>query len=131
MTDQARGRVLVLDDDENMRLLAQWALGRLGYGMVGAETTAAAIDLCREALGRGEHFAAVILDLNLPGGRGGTEALAALRELDPTVPAFVMSGDVDDPRMLDCSAYGFRGAISKTRLHVTLPAVLEEHLDSG
>ena len=127
MTGTTRGTILVVDDDENVRLLAQWLLGRLGYATVGAETAAVALELSRQALARGERFAAVILDLCIPGSMAGAEALAALRELDPEVPAFVMSGDIDDPRMRNFAAYGFQGAISKTLLQETLPTALKKH----
>ena len=40
----------------------------------------------------GERFDLVILDLTLPGGMGGKEALKKLIEIDPTVNAIVSSG---------------------------------------
>lgn len=128
MIKAPRGTILVIDDDENVMLLAQWILGRLGYQMVGVETADAGIDLYRRALENGERFAAVILDLWIPGGMSGRRAIAVLRELDPEVAAFVMSGDPDDPCMRNCTEHGFLDSISKTCLHETLPAALGKHL---
>jgi DNA-binding NtrC family response regulator len=130
MTTAPRGSILMVDDDENVLLLAQWILGRLGYRMVGADTAEAGIDLYRRAMESGERFAAVILDLWIPGGMPGERAISVLRELDPAVAAFVMSGNPDDPRMRDSARYGFRGAISKTCLHESLPAALQGHFGS-
>jgi DNA-binding NtrC family response regulator len=120
-----KGVVLVVDDDENMRALAAWVLDHLGYRAVQADSTKTALGLLRQALDRKERFAAVILDLWMPGGPTGDEALALLRGIDPDLKAFVMSGDGDDPRMRDPAGHGFLGAISKTRLHETLPRALE------
>jgi CheY-like chemotaxis protein len=123
--------ILVVDDDENLRVIAEWVLRRLGYGIVGTDTATAAIDLYRQSLERGERFAAVILDLSIPGGMPGSEAIAVLRKLDPKVAAFVMSGDIDDPRMRNPFDYGFLAAISKTHLHETLLRALEKLPDGN
>ena len=58
----------------------------------GAETASQGIELYREALVCGQRFDLVILDLTLPGGIGGKEALKALIEIDPMVTAIVSSG---------------------------------------
>ena len=44
----------------------------------------------------GQRFDLVILDLTLPGGIGGKEALKALIEIDPMVTAIVSSGYATD-----------------------------------
>jgi CheY-like chemotaxis protein len=60
-----------------------------------------------------ERFDAVILDLTLPGGMGGKEALKKLIEIDPTVNAIVSSGYAMDATMSRYQDFGFRGVISK------------------
>lgn len=71
------------------------------------------IELYREALGRGQRFDLVILDLTLPGGMGGKDALKKLIEIDPMVNAVVSSGYAMDATMSRYEDFGFRGVIAK------------------
>jgi len=67
-----------VDDEEPIRDLVTFTLDRLGYEVSAAETALRGIELYREAIGRGRRFDLVILDLTLPGGMGGKEALKRL-----------------------------------------------------
>jgi DNA-binding NtrC family response regulator len=107
------GRILVVDDGEGIRVLAEFALSRFGYEVVGAETASQGIELYREALICGQRFDLVILDLTLPGGIGGKEALKALIEIDPMVTAIVSSGYATDATLCRYEDLGFRGVIVK------------------
>ncbi len=107
------GRILVVDDEEGIRALAEFALSRFGYEVVGAETASQGIELYREALICGQRFDLVILDLTLPGGIGGKEALKALIEIDPMVTAIVSSGYAMDATLCRYEDLGFRGVIVK------------------
>jgi DNA-binding NarL/FixJ family response regulator len=53
------------------------------------------------------------MDLTIPGGMGGKEAIERLREIDPGIKAIVSSGYSNDPIMSEYRKYGFRGVISK------------------
>ena len=107
------GRVLVVDDEEAIRTLVHFTLARLGYDVMEAETALEGVNLYREKLEARERFDAVILDLTLPGGMGGKEALKKLIELDPTVNAIVSSGYATDATMSRYQDFGFRGVIAK------------------
>jgi PAS domain S-box-containing protein len=107
------GRVLIVDDEEAIRTLVDFTLSRLGYQVSQAETALEGVNLYREKLEAGERFDAVILDLTLPGGMGGKEALKKLIELDPTVNAIVSSGYATDATMSRYQDFGFRGVIAK------------------
>lgn len=107
------GRVLVVDDEEAIRMLVDFTLSRLGYEVVAAETALRGIELYREELERGQRFDLVILDLTLPGGMGGKDALKKLIEIDPMVTAVVSSGYATDATMSRYEDYGFRGVIAK------------------
>jgi CheY-like chemotaxis protein len=107
------GRILFVDDEEGIRALAELALSRFGYEVVGAETASQGIELYREALICGQRFDLVILDLTLPGGIGGKEALKALIEIDPMVTAIVSSGYAMDATRCGYEDLGFRGVIVK------------------
>lgn len=110
---QGSGRVLVVDDEEAIRMLVECTLSQLGYEVSAAETALRGIELYREALACGERFDLVILDLTLPGGMGGKEALTKLIEIDPTVNAIVSSGYAMDATMSRYQDFGFRGMIAK------------------
>jgi CheY-like chemotaxis protein len=83
------GLVLIVVDEEAIRALVEFTLSRLGYEVSEAETAMEGVNLYREKMEAGERFDVVILDLTLPGGMGGKEALKQLIELDPTVNAIV------------------------------------------
>jgi PAS domain S-box-containing protein len=107
------GCVLVVDDEEAIRLLVEFTLTSLGYEVTAAESALKGIEFYRQALERDQRFDLVILDLTLPGGMGGKEALKRLIELDPMVNAVVSSGYAMDATMSRYQDFGFRGMIAK------------------
>ncbi len=106
-------KILVMDNDEIMRTVMRFILGRAGYKVYSAERGDEVIACHREALNRGQPFDAVILDGNIRGGMGTGETLGKLLELDPTVKAVVTSCDPDDPATTHFREHGFRGALMK------------------
>ncbi len=110
---EGSGRVLIVDDEEAIRALVEFTLSRLGYEVSEAATAIEGVNLYREKLESGERFDLVILDLTLPGGMGGKEALKKLIEIDPTVNAIVSSGYATDATMSRYQDFGFRGVIAK------------------
>ena len=87
-TWKSSGTVLLVDDDPDVREVAEHMLRDLGF-----EVTTAADG--REALERfstGSHrIAAVVLDMTMP-ELGGDEVLVALRHTHPDTPIVLMSG---------------------------------------
>ncbi|MBK8475712.1 MAG: response regulator [Opitutaceae bacterium] len=110
---RARGRALVLDDEESIRRLATAMLGRLGLETVAVADGADALRAYAEALHQGHPFALVILDLTIPGGLGGEETMRELLKIDPEVRAIVSSGYSNNPVLADHRSYGFKGMVSK------------------
>lgn len=125
------GRVLVVDDEEAIRALVEFTLTRLGYEVAGAATALDGVNMYREKLETGQRFDAVILDLTLPGGMGGKEALKHLIEIDPTVNAIVSSGYATDATMSRYQDFGFRGVIAKPYEAADLGKVVHEVIASS
>jgi two-component system, cell cycle sensor histidine kinase and response regulator CckA len=109
----SRGRILIMDDEVIIRRAAGKVLSRLGYEVEYAKDGSEAIELYIGAKQRNKPFDVVIMDLTIPGGMGGKEAIERLIEMDPEVKAIVSSGYSDDPIMSDYRGYGFRGVIGK------------------
>jgi CheY-like chemotaxis protein len=107
------GRVLIMDDEEIIRNVVGEMLMQLGYDVGFAEDGAEAIRLYREAMEASRPFHAVIMDLTIPGGMGGKEAIAKLREIDAHVKAIVSSGYSNDPVMANFKEYGFIDVVTK------------------
>ena len=121
-----RGRVLFMDDETILQELVAAMLGYLGYEATCADHGEEAIARFEEAQAAGDPFAAVIVDLTVPGGMGGYETVQRLRALDPDVRAIVSSGYSNDPILAAFHAHGFRGVIAKPYQMVELGKVLEE-----
>jgi len=110
---QAVAKVLVMDDDEMVRFVAGETLKRYGFQVEFANDGSQAVEIYRQHHLAGAPFAAVILDLNIPGGMGGEEAMRRLLEIDPGAKGYVSSGRTDDPVMVNFESFGFSGTIEK------------------
>jgi PAS domain S-box-containing protein len=107
------GRVLVMDDDPFVRTTVERLLASMGCNAMATGDGESAVTTFRAARERGEPFAVLLLDLTVPGGMGGVEALSAIRRIDPEVPAVVMSGYAEDPVMARHADYGFQAVLPK------------------
>jgi len=107
------GRILVMDDDESIRELVVELLGHFGYQVDAACHGDEALVMTRLAARQGKPYRAAILDLTIPGGRGGREIIDELHELDPHIQAIVMSGYSTDATLAHHQSFGFAGAVAK------------------
>src|SRR5436853_4946968 len=85
----------------------------------------------QEKLRVGKRFDVVILDLTLPGGMGGKEALKKLIDIDPTVNAIVSSGYATDATMSRYQDFGFRGVIAKPYEAAELGKIVHAVIESN
>lgn len=106
-------RVLVMDDEDVVRDFAVSALRELGCEAEEATNSLEAERLYREAFEGGRPFDLVILDLTVPGGHGGLEAIGLLKKIDPKVRAVVSSGYSDDRTIKNYREFGFSGVLPK------------------
>ena len=66
------------------------------------------------------------MDLTIPGGMGGREAIQKLRQQDPSIRAIVSSGYSNDPVMAKHREHGFAGVVEKPYTIEELGRVLHE-----
>jgi len=64
-------------------------------------------------MGAGEPFDTVLMDLTIPGGMGGMEAIKRILEVDSKAKAIVCSGYSNDTIMANYRSFGFRGVVPK------------------
>ena len=96
---QLTGRILFMDDDEQICALTRGMLESLEYKCDIARNGEEAIQLYKRYLNIGRPYDAVIMDLTIIGGMGGEQTFKHLRELHADVCAIVTSGyDNDDMR---------------------------------
>ncbi len=125
-----QGKILIMDDEDIVRHTIGQIVKRLGYEVSYAVDGAEAITLYRQAQDSGTPFAAVIMDLTIPGGMGGKDAIRELHKIDPNVCAVVASGYCNDPVMSNHKKYGFRSVVKKPVSIQDLSASLHEALTS-
>ena len=92
---------------------------------------AEAIQAYGAACGSGKPFDVVIMDLTIPGGMGGKEAVGKLLERDPQARVLVTSGYSNDPVMANYAEYGFVGALAKPISIQELADMLKRVLDGA
>ncbi|MFA5180694.1 MAG: PAS domain S-box protein [Syntrophales bacterium] len=105
-------RILVMDDEALIRSFLEETMSFLGYDVTTCDEGSKAVEMYREAMAS-RPYDLVVLDLTVPGGLGGQEAIQRLLDVDPAVTAIICSGYTDDPVISHCGAYGFKGALVK------------------
>lgn len=111
---QAPGRrILVMDDEASVRTVTLKMLNRLGFEAETCSDGSQALELYQQAAEQGRPFGLVIMDLTIPGGMGGEEAIRRLLAIDPEAVVMVASGYSNDPVMSEFSSYGFRACLTK------------------
>lgn len=121
-------RVLVMDDDDTIRLGLTALLNELGYKVTATSDGEEAIGAYQAGLTSDQPFDVVILDLTIPAGMGGAEVMQHLKKLDPDVKAIVSSGYATDPIMANYKKHGFQGILPKPFRPEDLSKVMEKVL---
>ncbi len=126
MKEYGKAKILVMDDEPFVREVVAEMLDFLGHQALCASDGEEAVSMYRQAMEKGEPFDAVIMDLTIPGGMGGLEALGKLQEIDSDVVAIVSSGYSNDPVMSEYRRYGFKAVVSKPYRVEDLAEVLQK-----
>ena len=106
-------RVLILEDEPLIRQLMSATLKSIGcevdQTIDGADTIARYAD----AMEKGSPYQLLIMDLSIPNGMGGLQAMDQILQKDPQARAIVSSGYCDDPVLSRYLDYGFRAVLPK------------------
>ncbi len=102
-----------MDDDPLINQVITKMLGTLDYEVEISSDGQEALAKYESAKNSGVPFDAVIMDLTIPGGLGGKEAIKKLLEIDPQAKAIATSGYSGDPVLSEFDQYGFKGRITK------------------
>jgi CheY-like chemotaxis protein len=112
-TAAGQGRILIMDDEEIIRDVAGSMMLYLGYDVDFAKDGDEAIDRVRKAVESGIPFNIIIMDLTIPGGMGGKDAVQKILAIDPKIKAIASSGYSNDPIMAEFKKYGFSAIVPK------------------
>jgi CheY-like chemotaxis protein len=118
-----------MDDEEAIIRMAGLLLKRLGFEVEVARDGSETVRKFAAAHSAGRPFDLVVMDLTVPGGMGGREAIEHLRRIDPGVKAIVSSGYSSDPVLANYRSYGFRGMVAKPFKIEDLTRVFREVLN--
>ncbi|MFN3242781.1 MAG: ATP-binding protein [Planctomycetota bacterium] len=126
-----RARVLVMDDDDNVRRLLVRMLEHIGHECVATRRGEDAVDEYAKAVERGPAFDAVLLDLTVVGGLGGRATADRLLQLDGDARLVAISGYSDEGTMGDFAKAGFCAALAKPFDREGLRSVIERATSGG
>lgn len=120
------GTVLIIDDEELIRITAEAILTDLGYRIILAEN---GLEGIKEISRHGDNIDLVILDMIMP-VMGGRQTFEKLRELAPSLPVIISSGfskEEDLAILKDQSIAGFlRKPFRRTELARLVAATLKD-----
>ena len=107
------GSILIMDDDETIRLGLVGLLKVMGYDATATSEGAEAIEVFKNAENSGHGFDLVILDITVLRGMGGIETVQEIIKFNPAAKAIVSSGYATDPVMANFKEYGFQTILPK------------------
>lgn len=122
----AKARILLMDDQKAVRNATSAILSRIGYEVATASDGVEATRLYEVAKEAGCPYDVVMLDLTVPDGMGGEEAIQKLREIDPEVKAVVFTGHRSDPVIANFRKHGFKAVITRPYKMEELTAALHK-----
>ncbi len=110
---QGNGSILIMDDEKIVCEVLTNILEHFGYEVESCSEGLEASQLYEKSFKNNRPYDVVIMDITIPGGIGGKEAITMLKKIDPNVCAIVSSGYANDPIMAHCKDYGFAATLSK------------------
>jgi len=122
------GTILLMDDERVIREIMRGILESFGYGVISRDDGKGAVDYFLAHNNRELGLKAIFLDLTVPGGMSGREAVEKIRENNREIPVFVVSGYADDPIMVEPKKFGFTASLSKPFRMTEVAEMLNRYL---
>lgn len=108
-----KGTVLIVDDEDDLRRVAQMILKRCGYECVECDNGQDAIKIYQSLYRKGTPPDVVLMDLTLRGGMNGTETAGEILALDRDARIVCTSGSVTQEVQMVFLERGFVGVLPK------------------
>jgi len=108
-----KATIIVMDDDSMVRDMTKQMLTRYGYEILLAENGHEAIEIYNKYFKENRCIDIIIMELTIPGGMGGKDAVQEILRINPEAKVVVASGYSNDPVMAHCQKYGFKASIAK------------------
>jgi CheY-like chemotaxis protein len=121
------GRILVVDDEEIMRVTAQIILENLGYTVLLAENGKKAVELFHK---EDNKIDLVLLDMIMP-VMNGRDCFEQLKKINPDVRVVISSGFSREEDLQEMMKDGLSGLIRKPYLTSALSRVIHDALNRG
>jgi CheY-like chemotaxis protein len=118
-------RILLMDDEQMILDIVSRMLGHLGYEVTTCTDGSQAIAAYAKAKSHSEPFDVVMMDLVIPNGVGGQDAVHTIKKIDPNAKVIASSGHLEHPVMQDHKKYGFNATLEKPYKLEKLQQVIE------
>ena len=102
-----KGRILVLDDDTKIHTFLHRVFTKFGYDMESCYDGAEVLSILNKNQTTGTKFQLIFMDLTIPGGIGGKQAIKDVKDLYPDQKVVVFSGYSNDPILAQHQEFGF------------------------
>lgn len=107
------GTILLVDDEPLVRAMTGAVLTAMGWSVINVNSGEDAVQMLEHMRDRATEVDMVILDLILPCGMSGLDAVRHLRDIQPGVRILACSGFFDDDVGASCLSMGFNGMLAK------------------
>jgi PAS domain S-box-containing protein len=118
-------RILYLDDEESLVMLAKRMLGRMGYEVTGFNDSAKALEAFATAP---QDFDLVLTDLSMP-GMSGMEVSRRMLQIRPDIPVLLATGYVRNEDVEQARMIGIREVIWKPQTIGEMGDLLAQQLE--
>jgi two-component system cell cycle sensor histidine kinase/response regulator CckA len=118
-------RILLMDDEQMILDIVSRMLGHLGYEVTTCTDGSQAIAAFAKAKSQNEPFDVVMMDLVIPNGVGGQDAVHTIKQIDPNARVLASSGHLEHPVMVDHKKFGFNAVLEKPYKLEKLQQVIE------
>ncbi len=118
-------RILLMDDEQMILDIVSRMLGHLGYEVTTCTDGSQAIAAFTKAKSHAEPFDVVMMDLVIPNGVGGQDAVHTIKKIDPNAKVIASSGHLEHPVMRDHRSFGFNAVLEKPYKLEKLQQVIE------